>query len=172
MHAYGSLIKNLLRTFFKFTSSFVVQLLLFGHRGCAVLRLSPGWHVSRRCITHLRLLPIRGVVGLLRHATLVKSLCVLVILLVALVLAVVSSSCGGGSSILLTSWLLSDNVEYTVFKGLLVLAQPVLLPGVVVNVAIEVVPPHAVDEETFASSVVRLLFEFERSTVFHELSEF
>ena len=201
MHAYGSLIKNLLRTFFKFTSSFVVQLLLFGHRGCAVLRLSPGWHVSRRCITHLRLLPIRGVVGLLRHATLVKSLsvvillgglelplsgwdsagkmqllgtylCVLVILLVALVLAVVSSSCGGGSSVLLTSWLLSDNVEYTVFKGLLVLAQPVLLPGVVVNVAIEVVPPHAVDEETFASSVVRLLFEFERSTVFHELSEF
>ena len=105
-------------------------------------------------------------------------LCVLV-LPVALVVvvrvvigALVGGSGRGGLGVLLSAWLLSDHVEHTVLQSLLVLAQPVLLPGVVVNVAIEVVPPHAVDEETFASSVVRLLFEFERSTVFHELSEF
>ena len=77
----------------------------------------------------------------------------------------------GGSCVLLSSGLLSDNVQYTVLEGLLVLAQPVLLPGVVVNVAVEVVSPHAVDEETFAGSVVGLLFEFERAAVLHELSE-
>jgi len=168
MHAYGSLIKNLLRTFFKFTSSFVVQLLLFGHRGCAVLRLSPGWRVSRWCISHLRLLPVRGVVGLLRHATLVKSLCGRILL--GACFTVVGGS-SGGSCVLLSSGLLSDNVQYTVLEGLFVLAQPVLLPGVVVNVAVEVVSPHAVDEETFAGSVVGLLFEFERAAVLHELSE-
>jgi len=70
-----SLVKNLLCTFFKFTSSFVVQLLLFGYGGCTVLRLSPCWHVRRRCAAHLLLLlPIRGVLRLLSHATLVKSL--------------------------------------------------------------------------------------------------
>ena len=80
MHAYGSLIKNLLRTFFKFTSSFVVQLLLFGHRGCAVLRLSSCWRLSRWGIAYLRLLlPICGIVGLLCHATLVKSLLVVIL---------------------------------------------------------------------------------------------
>ena len=77
----------------------------------------------------------------------------------------------GGSCVLLSSGLLSDNVQYTVLEGLLVLAQPVLLPGVVVNVAVEVVSPHAVDEETFAGSVVGLLLEFERTAVLHELSE-
>ena len=75
---FCSLIKNLLRTFFKFTSSFVVQLLLFGHGGCAVLRLPSCWHLRRRCIAHL--LPVRGVVGLLRRATLVKSLSVVILL--------------------------------------------------------------------------------------------
>ena len=96
-------------------------------------------------------------------------LCGWLILLVACFTVVCGSS--GGSCVLLSSGLLSDNVQYTVLEGLFVLAQPVLLPGVVVNVAIEVVSPHAVDEETFAGSVVGLLFEFERAAVLHELSE-
>ena len=107
----------------------------------------------------------------MRRRILSTYLCVLLILLVALVLALVCGSRGGGSCVLLSTWLLSDHVKYTVLEGFLVLAQPVLLPGVIVNVAIEVVPPHAVDEETFAGSVVGLLFEFERTTVLHELSE-
>ena len=77
---------------------------------------------------------------------LVTYLCVLLILLVALVLALVCRPGSGCTCILLSTWLLSDHVKYTVLEGLFVLAQPVLLPGVVVNVAIEVVPPHAVDK--------------------------
>ena len=102
---------------------------------------------------------------------LVTYLCVILILLVALVLALVCGPGSGGACVLLSTWLLSDHVKYTVLEGFLVLAQPVLLPGVVVNVAIEVVSPHAVDEETFAGSVVGLLFKFERAAVLHELSE-
>ena len=96
-------------------------------------------------------------------------LCGRLILLVACFTGVCGSS--GGSCVLLSTGLLSDNVQYTVLEGLLVLAQPVLFPGVIVNVTVEVVSPHAVDEETFAGSVVGLLFEFERTTVLHELSE-
>jgi len=104
-------------------------------------------------------------------------LCVLV-LPVALVVvvrvvigALVGGSGRGGLGVLLSAWLLSDHVEHTVLQSLLVLAQPVLLPGVIVDVTIEVVSPHAVDEETLAGAIVGLLLEFETAAVLHELTE-
>jgi hypothetical protein len=71
--APSSLVENLLRSLFKFTSSFVVQLLLFGHGGGAVglpiLLLAPGWELSTgSCCVHL--LPTGGGVGLLGHSAL------------------------------------------------------------------------------------------------------
>ena len=81
-------------------------------------------------------------------------------------------SCGARSCVLLTAWLLADDIKHTVLEGLLVLAQPVLLPGVVVHVSVEVVSAHALDEESFARAVVRLLLELQAAAVLHELSEF
>jgi len=60
-HTPCSLIKNLLRTIFEFTSAFVVKLLLFGHSGCAIC-------------AHLIVLPSRDVVRPLGKATLSSSL--------------------------------------------------------------------------------------------------
>jgi hypothetical protein len=58
--APSSLVENLLRSLFKFTSSFVVQLLLL---------LAPGWELSTgSCCVHL--LPTGGGVGLLGHSAL------------------------------------------------------------------------------------------------------
>ena len=96
------------------------------------------------------------------------------VLLIALV--VVGSLVRGPSPsrclrVLLSARLLSDHVEHAVLESLLVFAQPVLLPGVVVDVTVEVVSPHAVDEEAFAGAVVRLLLEFEAAAVLHELTE-
>lgn len=67
--------------------------------------------------------------------------------------------------------LLPDHVQNAVLKGLLVLAQPVLLPGVVVNVAVEVVPPHAIDEKSFTGTIVWLLFKLQTPAVLHEFSK-
>ena len=64
-----------------------------------------------------------------------------------------------GLSNLLT-WLLADDVEDTVFEGLLVLGQPVLLPGVVEDAVVEVVALHAAFEVVEALAVVRFLLEF------------
>lgn len=96
--------------------------------------------------------------------------------LVLLVALVVVCSLVGGSScgrlrVLLSARLLSDHVEHTVLESLLVFAQPVLLPGVIVDVTIEVVAPHAVDEKAFAGAIVWLLLEFEAAAVLHELTE-
>ena len=96
--------------------------------------------------------------------------------LVLLIALVVVSSLVGGSSrgrlrVLLSARLLSDHVEHTVLESLLVFAQPVLLPGVVVDVTVEVVSPHAVDEEAFAGAVVWLLLELKAAAVLHELTE-
>lgn len=88
------------------------------------------------------------------------------------VVGVLVGRSGGGSRCILSAGLLSDHVEHTVLEGLLVLAQPVLLPGVVIHIAVEVVSSHAVREETFACAVVGLLLEFQASAVLHELSEF
>lgn len=97
------------------------------------------------------------------------------VLILPVALVVVSSLVGGtgrcGLRVLLSAWLLPDDVEHTVLESLLVLAQPVLLPGVVVNVTVEVVSPHAVDEETFAGAIVGLLFELQAAAVLHELTE-
>ena len=67
---------------------------------------------------------------------------------------------------------LGDDVHETVFEGLLVLGQSVLLPRVVENFGVEVVSAHARLEETHACLVVGLLLKLEGTTVLHELSEF
>ena len=72
----------------------------------------------------------------------------------------------------LLAGLLADDVEDTVFESLLVFRQPVLLPGVVEDPAVKVVPLQARFEEADASPIVRLLLEFEGTAVLHELSEF
>ena len=63
-------------------------------------------------------------------------------------------------------------VEDAVFECLFVLGQPVLLPSVVKDATVEVVPSNARLKETVASPVVGLLFKFECATVLHELSKF
>lgn len=148
-----SLVKNLLGTLFKFTSSFVVHLLLFRYGGSAIslhllLLLPTRWEVSasgRVCCNCL------GSVCLLGRAAL---------------------SDGGGCSSGLLFRLLANDVEDAVFECLFVLGQPVLLPSVVKDATVEVVPSNARLKETVASPVVGLLFKFECATVLHELSKF
>lgn len=151
-----SLVENLLSTLLEFTSSFVVHLLLFGH-GCSsvclyllLLLLAAGWEVcASRGVTNL--LRARGV-RLLGHSAL--------------------SGVGAVGLSDLLAGLLADDVEDTVFESLLVFRQPVLLPGVVEDPAVKVVPLQARFEEADASPIVRLLLEFEGTAVLHELSEF
>ena len=54
---------------------------------------------------------------------------------------------------------------------MLVLLEPVLLPGIVVNVGVKLVPLHALLEEGHAYLVVRLLLKLEGSAVGHEIVE-
>ena len=68
-----SLVKNLLRTFFKFTPSFVVQLLLFGHGCCTALCCLS---ITRMHPTYLPVV-VRALICLIGHATLLKSLSVI-----------------------------------------------------------------------------------------------
>ena len=68
--------------------------------------------------------------------------------------------------------LFADDVEDTIFEGLLVFRQPVLLPGVVEDSAVKVVPLQARFKEADTSPIVGLLLEFEGTAVLHELSEF
>ena len=56
--------------------------------------------------------------------------------------------------------LLADDVKDAVFESLLVLRQPVLLPGVVEDSAIKIVPLQARFKEAYASPIVWLLLEF------------
>ena len=67
--------------------------------------------------------------------------------------------------------LLADDVEHRVLQRLLVLAQPVLLPGVVKDAVVEVVALHAALKVVEALAVVRLLLELERAAVLHVLAE-
>ena len=90
--------------------------------------------------------------------------------------ALVSSCvCAGGTtssrSGSLIPRLLPDHIQHAVFEGLFVLGEPVLLPGVVEDATIELVPLHAAFEEIDTRAVVRFLFELERAAVLHELSE-
>jgi len=65
-----------------------------------------------------------------------------------------------------------NDVHQTCFQGCLVFGESVLLPGVVVNVEVEVVAYHAAFEEPNASLVVGLSVKFDRTREFDELSEF
>ena len=69
------------------------------------------------------------------------------------------------------AWLLPDDVHHAVLERLFVLRQSVLLPSVVEDAAIHVMPLQAALEEAHARPVVRLLFELERTAVLHELTE-
>jgi hypothetical protein len=65
-----------------------------------------------------------------------------------------------------------DNAEHLSLERFLVLAEAVLLPCVVEELSVEVMPNHAILEETNHSLVIGLLFELERSAQLHELFEF
>ena len=77
----------------------------------------------------------------------------------------------GGLGIRSHARLLLDDVEHGVLEGLLVLRKAVLLPGVVKSAGVQIVSAHALLKEAQAGSVVGLLLKFERSTVFHILTE-
>jgi len=68
--------------------------------------------------------------------------------------------------------LLADDVEHRVLERLLVLAKAVLLPGVVEDLAVELVALQTTFEQAVAGLVVRLLFELQRSAVVHVFFEF
>lgn len=55
--------------------------------------------------------------------------------------------------------LLADDIEDTILESLLVLRQSVLLPGIVEDTAVEIVPLQARFKETYASPIVWLLLE-------------
>ena len=64
-----------------------------------------------------------------------------------------------GAGLCLHSGLLANDVEHRVLQRLLVLAQPVLLPGVVKDAVVEVVALHAALKVVEALAIVRLLLE-------------
>ena len=69
------------------------------------------------------------------------------------------------------AWLLLDDVHHAVLERLFVLRQSVLLPCVVEDAAIHVMPLQAALEKAHARPVVRLLLELECTAVLHELTE-
>lgn len=68
--------------------------------------------------------------------------------------------------------LLADDVEHRVLERLLVLAKAVLLPGVVEDLAVELVALQTAFEQAVAGLVVRLLLELQRPAVVHVFFEF
>jgi len=67
--------------------------------------------------------------------------------------------------------LLANDVEHTVFQGLLVFGEPVLLPGVVKDAWVQAVPRHAALEEVEAGAVVGLLLKLQGAAVLHVFTE-
>ena len=67
--------------------------------------------------------------------------------------------------------LLLNDVHKTILERFLVFCKPILLPSIVEQLRIEIVPCHAVLKEPDSSLVIRLLFELERSAVVHEFLE-
>jgi len=67
--------------------------------------------------------------------------------------------------------LLANDVEHTVFQGLLVFGEPVLLPGVVKDACVQAVPRHAALEEVEAGAVVGLLLKLQGAAVLHVFTE-
>ena len=70
-----------------------------------------------------------------------------------------------GSGLLLR--LLRNNGKHAIFERLLVLAQPVLLPGEVKYLGVKIVALHALVKEADTELVVRVLLELQRATVLH-----
>ena len=64
------------------------------------------------------------------------------------------------------------DVHQAGLEGCFVFGEPVLLPGVVVDVHVEVVAHHTPFEETDACFVIRFLFKLEGPTIFDKFSEF
>lgn len=69
-------------------------------------------------------------------------------------------------------WLLSYYVEHTILECLFVFGEEVLLPRVVANRRIQVMPLHALFEKAKTILVVRLLLELQTATVDHVVVEF
>ena len=67
--------------------------------------------------------------------------------------------------------LLANHVQHRVLERLFVLAQTVLLPGVVEDTMVEVVPLHAPFEVVQALTIVGLLLELQGTAVLHVLAE-
>jgi hypothetical protein len=78
---------------------------------------------------------------------------------------------GRACFVLLVLWLASDHVHYTVFERFFVLAEAVLLPGVVHDLSVEAVTRHAALKHTDAVFIVRLLLKLQGAAVLHELLE-
>lgn len=163
----SSLLEHLLCWLFEFASTFVHHLLFLNFFNSQVCSLHPG------AILPVLLLGI--VVGpLLRWVTLINCRTVTSIGLVWRLdhwcLSTGNLFCD--LFLRLLSWLFPNHIEHWVFKSFLVLAQSVLLPGVIHNLAVILVSDHARFEKSGASFIIWFLFEFECSTVVHELSEF
>ena len=65
-----------------------------------------------------------------------------------------------------------NQIHQLFLQSIFILRQPILLPGIVKDVRLEVVTLHATFKESSASLVVWFLFKFEGSAVFHEFLEF
>lgn len=77
-----------------------------------------------------------------------------------------------GSCCLLHFWLLPNNIKHTIFEGLFIFTEPILLPGVIQQFDIEVVSLHTFVEQAHAIFVVRILFKFQTSAILHIFFEF
>jgi len=75
-------------------------------------------------------------------------------------------------SLLLLRLALSNDTHHLGLQLLLVLAQSVLLPGVIHDLGVKVVAGHAVFKQANAVFVVGLAVEFQSAAVLHELLEF
>ena len=67
--------------------------------------------------------------------------------------------------------LLPYYVEHTVLQRLLVLRQEILLPGVVADIGIQIVPLQAFPEKAEAVLVIGLLLELQAAAIHHEVVE-
>jgi hypothetical protein len=64
-------------------------------------------------------------------------------------------------------WPLSYYVEHAILEGLLVFREEVLLPGIVADVRVQVVPLEALLEEAEAILVIGLLLKLQTSAIYH-----
>jgi len=69
-------------------------------------------------------------------------------------------------------WLLVEHAHELGLQCFLVFIKPVLLPGEIQHFRVHFIPRHAVFKPCDTLFVIRFLFEFERSAVFHVLLKF